>query len=233
MKAILISLALVFFVGCGSTGTSPEVPPTVPGPVEPQPPVPELPLGVDPSYQVAPVRLTDQNLPVGQCVKMGETFFWRGSIAHDSMPLCTGQALGEPCSSGSQACRINNINALSCQRQEAHRCHGWVMEETKAESGPSSFKPLKDADAYIFYFVGCMIGICGPQSQVVKTDHNGYFEFMTTTMRDSLRIKKDGYFSACNVNRPFAFGGGSFPNNVLEPEVPAIRMQVLKPDSCK
>jgi hypothetical protein len=229
MKYFLL-LMLAFMLACSSAPKSPNGS----GP-QPEPePIPELPLGYDPSYQLEYVSLDEMGLPRGQCVNVGVQNSWRASAAHESMRECLpSEVAGTACSNLGSFCKINNISALSCRAETTHRCHGWVYEETKKESGPSDFKPLKDADAFIFYFVGCMVGICNPQSEVVKTDENGYFMFHTTTMKDSLRIKKDGYFGACNVDRPFPFAGGSFPNNVAEPVIPPQKMQVLKPDSCQ
>lgn len=214
-------------LACSSTSTPPNGGGTDPSP-EPQP---ELPLGYDPSYQLEYVSLDQMGLPRGQCVEVGVQNYWRGSMAHESMRTCTpSEVAGAACSNVGSHCKINNLQALSCRAETTHRCHGWLFEETKAESGPSSFKPLEGAEVFIFFFPYNT----NPASDIVLTDENGYFELYTTTLNNTLRLRKDGYFGACNGNTVWPFAGQVVrQQGNPEPVIGPFKMLKLEPDSCQ
>lgn len=202
MKYFLIILLTLGLMACSSSDEKPPVDDgTNPPPVE----EPEGPIGYDDSYQKPFAKLSDQGLPMGECVNVGEQWSWQKSAAHKDMPNCSGQEAGQACS-GRDFCKFNNLEALSCRKTTTHACHGWVFEKTPKEGGGvPDFKPLANAKAYVFWFSGCIVGICDPQSEVVTSDENGYFELITTTVKNQVRVEKNGYYSACSMNRPFKF----------------------------
>lgn len=162
------------------------------------PPVLVSPPVVDP---MPPLDTTEQGLKIGQCSKVSDTRLWSYDSFSSSnqklvagLPICM-QPEGSACVEALQStlCQVAG-KALRCNYKATYQCYGWAYEKL----GKGSYVPLVGATANIFHFAGCIIGMCGPQSEVVTTDANGFYSLKTQTILDSIRIKKEGYVSeAC------------------------------------
>lgn len=166
----------------------------------------------------------------GSIKEMSKVSLWKLDGWHGDRPECTPDvALGKACDPQIvQACKKPDGTKLICQTDMAYKVWGWIYEKDGV-----NFKPLEGVKVDQFWFAGCLVGICVPAAGPVFTDKDGYFEYMTSNLLDTIRILgKDGYFGLCNRdNKPIA-GGGTSQLGIGKPTLGGVQYK-LTPDSCK
>jgi len=148
--------------------------------------------------QYPPQGVTELGLKIGKCQKSSDMRVWSfDSFAtsnqnqlNNMAPCGSDFVENGACSDSQQStyCKVGS-KAFRCNYHATWACYGWAYEKV----ADNNYVPLVGASAYIFHFAGCIVGACDPQSQVVKTDSNGFYLITTKTILDSIRIKKDGY----------------------------------------
>lgn len=215
MKLLILALAVSLFTACSdkedSTGV---VTPPPPPPVEDK----EKPLFVD-----------AEGKKWGTIKEVSSTSLWALDSWHGERPDCpAGAELNKPCDpQGMQGCKKADGQKLMCKTDKAYKVYGWVYEKEGV-----TVKPLEGVKVDHFWFSGCMVGFCKPVAGPVETDKNGYFEYMTSDLKDQVRIVgKEGYFGLCQGTKPIQ-GGGTSQLGVGKPTLGGVQYK-LKDDSCK
>lgn len=227
----ILATVLLFVLSCTSSDDSPTNGPSdpLPTPVVIDPtPIP----GPDLSYQKPYVRISPEGMKVGKCSMVENVSLWHKDHDFANSPPCPeGVKLGNSCNPNElQGCQKSSTEKFICTTRRAWECHGWVYEK----EGPK-YTELKGVKLNVFFFAGCMAGMCDPQSEVVETDSNGYFILKTHTLLDTLKITSpNGYFAHCNKGQPIGGGGTNlYQDGAQEPLTGGFWQYKIKPESCK
>lgn len=190
----------------------------------------EKPVNQDDPSKEKPIFIDASGKKWGSIKEMSKVSLWKLDGWHGDRPECAPDvSLGKACDPiQTQACKKPDGTKLICQTDMAYKVWGWIYEKDGV-----NFKPLEGVKIDQFWFAGCLVGICVPAAGPVFTDKDGYFEYMTSNLLDTIRILgKDGYFGLCNRdNKPIA-GGGTSQLGIGKPTLGGVQYK-LTPDSCK
>lgn len=191
----------------------------------------------EPSSHEQPMRINDKDLKVGGIKTVGSMSTLAShdpsnfSPAEPLAPACQNtMIMGAECSRGMPSCSQGGKN-WTCETKTTYKVFGWVYEEIGRD-----YKPAEGVKADIFWFAGCIVGACDSMSGPVRTDKWGYFELLTTTLLDTVRLDglDVGLYAFCHKGKPIAGGGSALGNLIDKPFADAFSSQKkIKPDSCK
>jgi len=214
---ILLSVLFLLSVGCQQATK----------PVDPNPEAP-APVVVD---KRPPVFIDAEGKKHGKCLLEGQRSQWEKDNWHGDRPACPANVKEfDSCDpQAAQGCKLPSGQKLQCVTDRSFVCYGWVYEKHGLQ-----VKPLEGAKAYKTWFAGMMVGFHGPQSEVVLTDKNGYFEFRTKNLLDTVTVEnKEGYFSLCQNEKPSKLHSGKVINTgEVEPKTAAFVQYKILPTSC-
>lgn len=164
----------------------------------------------------------------GSIKEMSKVSLWKLDGWHGERPACDPSvALGKSCDMTGAACKLPDGTKLICHTDMAYKVWGWIYEKDGV-----NYKPLEGVSVDQFWFAGCLVGICKPSAGPVKTDKDGYFEYMTSNLLDTIRILgKEGYFGLCNGAEKPINGGGTSQLGIGKPTLGGVQYK-LKPESC-
>lgn len=195
----------------------------------------------EPSTHEKPMRINDKDLKVGGVKEVSKKSLYKSADYSafpspkpnlDSMAQCAASVqLGAECSQGQALCKKENT-VFSCETKTTYKVFGWVYEEIGRD-----YKAAEGVKADIFWFTGCMAGMCDVVAGPVYTDKYGYFEILTHSLLDQVRLNglDVGLYAHCIKGKPSAGGGQSgLGSYVGKPFPDAFAHQKrIKPDSCK
>lgn len=194
-----------------------------------EPPVTQPPTGdSEPDAHEKPFYVSEDGKKWGSAKQIDEKSFWtKSGFGHDKMPLCTTQKVGDQCTKSSASCMIDKNNYLDCRTSKTYKVWGWVYEKQGKD-----FKPLEGVSLDIFDFAFCMVGGCDILAGPVLTDKWGYFEIITPTLKDTLRINgKAGYYGLCHGKKPINGGGTYLTDKEGKATLGGVQYK-LKENSC-
>ena len=232
MKSLILA-SLIVLSACGSLqlpGGESQDPVTTT-----QPPTTTLPpVVVEPGQQ--PARITEQGLKVGQCKQASADLKWMPMPPFSGqMEACNGAIAGNPCSVEHTQCKSGG-EVLLCHNFAPKTCYGWVYEKDIV-SGVN--KPLKDVNVDLFFFPGCLVGMCNSLLGPVKTNEFGYFEMVGKGIPESTSVRawKDGMYGVCGYdNKPACTNGKCSTGDTLVDsrkwEIRPIQLMKLTQTSC-
>lgn len=194
----------------------------------------------EPSTHEKPMRINDKDLKVGGVKLMGSVSTYQSSEYSDmfspkpkleDIAQCSPSVvIGGACASGTPICK-NGTKIFTCETKTTYKVFGWVYEEIGRD-----YKAAEGVKADIFWFAGCISGMCNSLSGPVKTDKWGYFELLTTALLDTVRLDglEVGLYAFCKDGKPIAGGGSAITGLAGKPFSDAFAHQKrIKPDSCK
>ena len=198
-------------------------------------------IATEPASHEKPMRINDKDLKVGGVKEMGQMSTWLGTPyaqmfspkpkLEDIANCAQTVQAGLQCTKGTPICKVDQI-VFSCETKTTYKVFGWVYEEIGRD-----YKPAKGVKADIFWFAGCFVGFCKPVVGPVLTDEWGYFELLTTSLNDQVRLDGTdaGLYAFCKDGKPIPGGGESgLQALVSKPFSDAFAHQKrIKPDSCK
>lgn len=196
----------------------------------------------EPATHEKPARINDKGLKVGAVKEVGKVSTWHGfeysAMAtpkpnlNDIATCAAGIVAGGTCTQEHAYCKIGT-KVHECRTETTYKVFGWVYEEVGRD-----YKAVEGVKADIFWFVGgCMgNGMCDPMVGPVKTDKYGYFELLTTSLLDQVRLDgtEVGLYAFCSRGKPIPGGGATIQGMAGKAFSDAFAHQKrIKPDSCK
>ena len=192
-----------------------------------------LPEG-EPATHEKPMKLSDEGLKMGGVKLVGTQWVTRGmsrsfSPPPPARPLCATQpVLGQICKQGTPVCMLGDVD-YSCEQKRTLKVWGWIYEK----NGLDYSKMAEGVSVDIWWFAGCLAGMCSPFAGPVKTDKWGYFELTTETLLDTLRIEGlPKYHMFCKNGQPIS-GGGQYITSFEGKAIGPFKQLLVNPDSCK
>lgn len=188
----------------------------------------------EPATHEKPVKISDEGLKMGGIKELGDTYIVQGTSRMFSppppvRPTCATQpVLGASCVKGTPVCMLGQTD-YSCEVKKTWKIFGWIYEK----NGLDYSKMAEGVKVDIFWFAGCIAGMCESMAGPVLTDKWGYFEFTTSWMLDTLRL--DGlpkYAAFCKDGKPLAGGGQYINADMAGKAIGPFKQNLVTPDLC-
>lgn len=211
MKYLLIGL-MAFMIGCTSEK-----------PVQTEQPTT--------TTQAPNVGMPEKDMKMGSIIEVGKVKTWERSEWMDKAQACPeGAAHSKPCEDfEGQGCKLSAGKGLACKEVTTWNVSGYVYE--KLDLG---VKPLAGAKITQTWFAGCIVGFCD-EWQVATTDENGFYEFLTSDLKDTMKASKEGYYGFCtnDPKMPISLKNGQSIIEGPPKKMMPLTMFKLTNDSCK
>lgn len=189
----------------------------------------------EPASHEQPMQISDEGLKMGGIKELGDKWIVGKSSRQFSpkppaRPICQTEPLvGSECRRGMPVCQTaDDMWEYSCGVKKSYKVFGWIYEK----NGLDYSKMAENVKVDILWFTQCMQGYCEPSAGPVYTDKWGYFEFITGSLLDTLRL--DGlpkYYMFCNKGKPIA-GGGQYITNSANKPIGPFKQLLNKPGVC-
>lgn len=192
----------------------------------------------EPATHEKPMKISDEGLKMGGVKLVGDLYTWSAGEYSDlfppkpkweEIPNCAGNPIaGGQCSKNSSMCKSAD-KVFQCHNKKTYKVWGWIYEK----NGLDYSKMAEGVKVDMFWFAGCLAGMCDPFAGPVYTDKFGYFEFLTGSLMDTLRL--DGmpkYYMFCQKGAPIA-GGGQYMTTFEGKAIGPFKQLINTPDACK
>lgn len=189
----------------------------------------------EPASHEKPFKLSDEGLKMGGIKDMGDKHIVVSASRQFSpkpppRPVCSSiPVLGSICQPNMPICQnAEDTVEYSCGVKKTYKIFGWIYEK----KGLDHSKMAEGVKVDVFWFAGCLAGICEPSAGPVYSDKWGYFELTTGWLLDTLRI--DGmpkYYMFCQKGKPIA-GGGQYITDKAGKAIGPFKQLINAPDVC-
>lgn len=174
-----------------------------------------------------PVKVNEDGLNVGQLIEVGNKMTWRLDDWHGNRPDCKETDVeGGVCDMSVQGCQKPNGKKMLCDQQKTYKIYGWIYHKEGLK-----YTPLADAEISRYWFAGSWVGFTDIHV-LGKTNKFGYYEVYTSDLKDTLRVKKEGYFSMCNKSEILVYSGQHL-NRAAPAFIEPMILKTVTNDSCK